>query len=369
MKATIRGVEGVRKVLSDSKTFFDPRGYVQLGSKLDVEMLIVTPPDGLDPDDMIRDDPDGWRALLENAQTVVDYVIAAGTAHLTAQSTFIEREQVARELLPILLATENDLQQHYNIQRLALKLHLDERTLIGWAQQQRQRNGRVLLTPQQLPPALQPKKPEPAPEAEFTKPGLAVERYCLGMLLQRPRLWPLANRKLRELAEEAPAAKSALGPLAADDFVQSDFRMIFECLQKAVAQDDQEHLDYLHQHLPYDLYQEVDRLLVEHIAAYKDWLSEPMHTDFEAIRRETERVKTLMGRIDNERPRTILEQKVLELRKLRLIRENMDIQFLQQDADFTTAREFDRKVSINNLAILHIDKALRSNKGGASRRG
>jgi len=59
------------------------------------------------------------------------------------------------------------------------------------------------------------------------------------------------------------------------------------------------------------------------------------------------------------------------LRKLRLTRENMDIQFLQQDADPTSAREFDRKVSINNLAVLHIDKALRSTgyKGGALRRG
>ena len=99
-----------------------------------------------------------------------------------------------------------------------------------------------------------------------------------------------------------------------------------------------------------------------------------MHTDFEAIRRETERNKTLMGRIDNERPRTILEQKVLELRKLRLTRENRDIQFLQQDAGSAADREFDRKVSINNLAILHIDNALRGAgqpgyKGGALRRG
>src|SRR5260221_1711959 len=109
-KATMRGVEVARKVLGDSKTFFDPQGIVGLGGKLDIEMLIMSMPDGQDPDDLIRDNPDGWRSLVENAQTVVDYVIQAGTAHLTEKSTFIEREQVARELLPILLATENDLQ-------------------------------------------------------------------------------------------------------------------------------------------------------------------------------------------------------------------------------------------------------------------
>src|SRR5260221_3071005 len=110
IKATMRGVEVARKVLGDSKTFFDPQGIVGLGGKLDIEMLIMSMPDGQDPDDLIRDNPDGWRSLVENAQTVVDYVIQAGTAHLTEKSPFIEREQVARELLPILLATENDLQ-------------------------------------------------------------------------------------------------------------------------------------------------------------------------------------------------------------------------------------------------------------------
>jgi DNA primase len=376
MKATMRGVEVARKVLGDSQTFFDPRGIVGLGGKLDIEILIMTLPDGQDPDDLIRDNPQGWQSLIENAQTVVDYVIAAGTSHLTDKSTFIEREQVARDLLPILLATENDLQQHYNIQRLALKLHLDERTLIQWAQQQRPRGGRILLKPQQMQPAV-PKTDVSAPSPELRRPGVAIEQSCLGLLLQRPRLWSLVNRKLRELADETPAARSAFGPLAIDDFVQSDYRMIFECLQRAVSQDDQEHLDYLHQHLPYELHQEVEHLLVERMAAYKDWLILPMHTDFEAIRRETERNKTLMGRIDNERPRTILEQKVLELRKLRLMRENMDIQFLQQEAGANAAEEFDRKVSINNLAIRHIDNALRGvgqpskpgYKGGALRRG
>ncbi len=387
-KATLRGVEVVRKTLGDSSLVFDPRGMMRQAGKLDIEIMVMTLPDGQDPDDLIRDNPDGWRELVENAQPVVDYVIAAGTAHLTANSTFTDREQVARDVLPILLATENDLQQHFNIQRLALKLHLDERTLIQWAQHQRRSSGKIILKDQGMrgrPQSSAPSPDEgPSPEANLpTLPrlGLVVERYCLGMLIQRPRLWALANRKLRELAELAPAAQESLGPLCADDFVQSDFRMIFESLLQAVAQDDQEHLEYLQEHLPYDLYTAVEELLVEQMTVYKERLIVPMHSDLDAIRRETERIKTLMGRVENDRPRSILEQKVLELRKLRLARENLEIQFLQQDAGPDAAEAYDRKVSVNRLAIRHIDNVLKADtstsmqtskqgyKGGAARRG
>src|SRR5579859_1315955 len=203
VQATLRGVEVARKTLGDSGLVFDPRGMLRQSGKLDVEILIMTLPDAQDPDDLIRDNPDGWRQLVENAESVVDYVIAAGTAHITPKSTFTDREQVARDLLPILLATENDLQQHYNIQRLALRLRLDERTLIQWAQQQRGQAGRIILKEQQKDQRPS-SRPAPAPEGqagddvqpEGTRPGLALERYCLGMLIQQPRLWALANRRL-----------------------------------------------------------------------------------------------------------------------------------------------------------------------------
>src|SRR5258708_5256594 len=371
MNATIRGVEVARKVLGDSKTFFDPQAYLQLGHQLDVEIRLMTLPKAQDPDDLIRDNPEMWRSLVEKAYPVVDYVIAVATTNLSPQSTYMEREQMGREILPILMANEKDLQQNYNIQRLALELRLEPKLVVQWSQQYRQGSGRVIEKSQQVKSS---QIPDNMNESAVPRAGIAIERYCLGMLLQKPRLWPLANRKLRELAEAIPSAKNVLGPLAVDDFVQSDHRMIFESLQKAVTQDDQEHLEYLHQHLPYELHQEVEQLLVEQMVSYKDRLSKPMHTDFEAIRRETERNKTLMGRIDNERPRTLLEQKVLELRKLRLTREDMEIWLLQQDAGSAPDRDFDRKGSIDNLPLRHIDNALRGAgqpgyKGGALRRG
>ncbi|MFN8565699.1 MAG: hypothetical protein U0703_29630 [Anaerolineae bacterium] len=47
-----------------------------------------------------------------------------------------EREFVARRLLPILLASENDLYRNDNLQKLALRLRIGERDLLMWAQEQ-----------------------------------------------------------------------------------------------------------------------------------------------------------------------------------------------------------------------------------------
>src|SRR5579859_1764652 len=405
VQATLRGVEVARKTLGDSSVVFDPRGMLRQAGKLDVEILIMTLPDGQDPDDLIRDNPHGWGQLVENAEPVVDYVIAAGTADITTRSTFTDCEQVARDLLPILLATENDLQQHYNIQRLALRLRLDERTLIQWAQQQRGQSGRIILKDQQK----DQRQPFTAPGAaaspaavadgqtgadaqraggkESTRPGLALERYCLGMLIQQPRLWALSNRRLRELAGEIGTTQEVLSPLVPEDFSESDHRMIFEALQAALEQDEIEYMAYLEQHLPYDLFNEVERLTgeVELMRVYRDkHLPRAMEHDLDAVIFEVEKTHSLMANLQSEQPQMLLEHKVLELRRRRLARENQDIQFLQQEAEPGAAEAYDRQVSRNKLAIRYIDNVLRSSsssstgassssklgvKGGATRRG
>src|SRR5258708_34801469 len=110
----------------------------------------MTLPKGQDPDDLIRDNPEMWRSLVEKAYPVVDYVIAVATTNLSPQSTYMEREQMAHELLPILMATEKDLQQNYNIQRLALELRLEPKLVVQWSQQDRQGSGRGIVKSQQV---------------------------------------------------------------------------------------------------------------------------------------------------------------------------------------------------------------------------
>jgi hypothetical protein len=230
-------------------------------------------------------------------------------------------------------------------------------------------------------------EPQRAGEKESTRPGLALERYCLGMLIQQPRLWALANRRLRELASEIGTTQEVLSPLAPEDFSESEHRLIFEALQVALDQDEIEYMAYLEQHLPYDLFSEVERLTaeVEPMRVYRDrHMPRAMEHDLDAVIYEVEKTHSLMANLQSDQPQMLLENKVLELRRRRLARENQDIQFLQQEAEPGTAEAYDRQVSRNKLAIRFIDNVLRAPatgstgasgssksgvKGGATRRG
>ncbi|MCC7450057.1 MAG: DNA primase [Anaerolineae bacterium] len=357
VKATMRGLEVARQTLGDSELVFDPRGMMRQASKLDMEILVITLPDGQDPDDLIRDKPEAWQALIDSAQSVTDYVINAGTARLTAQTSFSEREQIAHQLLPILLATENDLQQHYNVQRLALKLHLDERTLIQWAQQQQRR----------LPPKPNGQQPEPKkadrpaawPVAPAKRLGNASEAYCLAMLIRDPKLLRVANRKLRELAGEVEAAREALSSLGAEDFTRSDYQQIFRTFEQALAQDDFDTVEYLQQHLPYELYMEVIRLLVEPLDVFKQGLLPSMHAQFEAeleaARKKKEWITPSTGQDEPD-----FVNRMLDLRKQRLKRENNDLYFLLQDASPDTEMEYNRKLIVNKYALKVLDQTVKT---------
>ncbi|MCS7071244.1 MAG: DNA primase, partial [Anaerolinea sp.] len=114
------------------------RGALQAdyAGRLSVEFRILTIPDAKDPDDLIREQPERWASLVESAEAVADYVIAAEVRALPANPSVQQREQVARRLLPLLLATENDLYKKDNLQKLALKLHIPERDLLTWADEQ-----------------------------------------------------------------------------------------------------------------------------------------------------------------------------------------------------------------------------------------
>jgi DNA primase len=351
VKATMRGLNVARQTLGDDSALtFDPRGTLRHASKLDVELLVLTVREGKDPDDLIRENPQAWAELVESAQPVVDYVIEVGTAQLSAKSTFGDREAVARDLLPILMATEGDLQQHYNIQRLALKLHLDERMLIQWAQQQQQPGRLIMAKPgkQKSPLKIQQAVEMPPDSTQRTMPQTsAMERYCLSMLIRKPSLWSLANRKLREIAGPKGSPHGALGPLNADDLTHSDFKAIMNLLEQALTQDDLEPLDYMERHLPYELRAEVERLFSEPTAAYRQRRAQQM------LERESEQVNEQAIRSNDE-----FLRRVLHLRKQRIERENKELYFLMQDADGATQIMVLQQSVANKRAIFLIDNAI-----------
>src|SRR5205807_871974 len=102
---TAQSLDLAQQTIGESRAVFEARPMMREAYRLGIELLIITVPQGKDPDDLIREDPRGWQTLVEKPQTLVDYVIKVGTSHLTSKSTFTEREQAARDLLPLIMAT------------------------------------------------------------------------------------------------------------------------------------------------------------------------------------------------------------------------------------------------------------------------
>lgn len=139
VNATMRGLNVARESLRDTATaLFGRDGSMRQAGRMGIDMRVIVITSGKDPDDLIREDPDEWRRLVKDAEPVADYVIRVGTAALDpVRATVHEKEKAARTLLPLLTATESDLQKEANVQKLAYKLHLPEKRLMEIAMESR----------------------------------------------------------------------------------------------------------------------------------------------------------------------------------------------------------------------------------------
>lgn len=321
--------------------------------RLSVDMRILQIPGAKDPDDFLRESPDQWQGLVENATPAADFVIAMETAGLASNASFQEREAVARRLLPILAASEDALYTKDNLQKLALKLRIAERDLMTWAQEQRKieiaKPPRSVATPSERGSGETAPEPPPLDYDALVSPldmvgqpvsevvvhssanrnGYEVEAYCLRVLLHQPDLFYQINRTLRSLAGDDPnLRRGPLADLGEGDFVHSDYRELIQALKTALAQDELEPLDFLKQVLDPALLQSLDALMVDD---FSDVLNRTRHRlvgELNAYWKHHERYTIPSVDLSAE-----VIQRALHLRIQRLQREREELRFLQMEVD------------------------------------
>jgi len=359
MNATMRGLNVARQTLDgEGSVSFDPRGMMRYTGLLDIDIRVISLPEGQDPDDLIRETPDAWTSLIDRAMPVADYVIAQGTAHLSNESSYHERERAARELLPILTATENDLQRNVNIQTLARRVRIDAPMLIQWSQYRQAAQTRALPSIRQ-----QQRLAERAtrPDALGGPPGHSAirEGFCLRLLMEEPERLYAANRKLRELQGGDPSLETVLTAMNVNDFSRPDYQAIFAALARSLQQDDADVFGYLSRQLSPDLVVVVEELRRPTLESFQRRLSGPLMTELKSIQREQARINTLP-----EPDTSLFVEEALVLRHSRLERELQELYFLQEDAqesaqgDDLTDRLYQAKVKAYTRARQLLAKAL-----------
>jgi DNA primase len=215
-RATLRGLDIARQAMDrEPDPVFAARGLVRFEGRLDAELRIVTLPPDRDPDEVVRESADAWPDLLAGSQTVVEYVMDALSAERDLDDPKT-KAAIAEQVLPLIGDVADPVEREAYRQLLARRLKVDERALMSYRTGGRKRD---------------------AGGARVGRPVVrrsghdAVERFCLGVLLQQPDLVYRVDRELQELELER---------ITEGDFTGADHRMVFRALRRALGQHDVE---------------------------------------------------------------------------------------------------------------------------------
>jgi DNA primase len=176
-QATLRSLESSWRIYQN-RVAGRSQGITLLQRQELPELKILALPEGQDPDDVIHRSPAEWSRLLENAQPLVEYMIAAAASHLDA-STPQGKAQIVDAVFPLIAAATAGTQQDHYFQMLADRLNVSLETL-------RASVGRP--TAARRARMQQPRAADAAtsPFAKLNHDPL--EEYCLALLMKHPDL-------------------------------------------------------------------------------------------------------------------------------------------------------------------------------------
>ena len=203
----------------EMKPRFDPRGLVRFEGKLKVDIRVLVLPEGKDPDDVIRNEPERWVELVDRAKPVAEFVIDALLAGRDLSNPK-DKAAVTDEIVPFIRDIADPVERSAYAQQLARRLKVDERAVI-----------------RQVETAVTPAKParashageSPAPKRETDR-----ERYCLIELLHVP----YALRAIDDALTRAD-----LPQFSAEDFESVTHREVFLAIHSALEETGSPSLD------------------------------------------------------------------------------------------------------------------------------
>ena len=181
----------------------DPRGIVRRQDQLAADIRIIALPEGRDPDELIRSQPDLWSQLVEDAPPYLDWLIAQARAAHDLDSPR-GRSEFAAELTPIAQAIGDHILREHYVRQIAALARVDPEGL--------PRGGRRSASPRTAR-ASQRRPAEPAAPA-YAEP--------------RPDRATGPQRLILQLALTLPAACETLPDDASELMDDSEDRVILE---------------------------------------------------------------------------------------------------------------------------------------------
>jgi len=295
-----------------------PSGLIKYESRLDIDIRIITLPQGQDPDKVIRESPALWARLVESALPIVEYYFKVVTSELDPDSPKGKAEAV-RRLMPVIQEIGNAVERTHYIQKLARLVRVDERTLLHQAGMKGKRARRAEEKKEALPD-----------REEFT---FGPEEYCIFTLLRKPHLLHSLDEALRDVGADG---------LNADDFAQAENRAIFASWRESLS---------LKEDLALRQAQDID------LEGFREELDPTLHSRLDLL---LEGPKGTPPLNDDQAEKALIEG-ALRLRQRKLQRLVEELRFLQADAEElggAAIEEYGQMVDSYRSALWGISQAL-----------
>jgi DNA primase len=355
-QATIRGLNQARQALKRvRKPVVTPSGRVRMESRLAANLRIVALPEGEDPDDIIRKDPEQWLTLVQNATPLVDYFINIVAVQSDLNSAQGKAEAVA-ELAPLIAELDDDIERQHYTQQLSRLVQIDEQTIAHRVQaaartlvrqEDRQQKGPLGQPPARTTRRTPGGAPRTSQQEEEDERGIPspipgeraarwqgsdrdpkLESFLLAHLLQEPNLlvW------LAGMSEQLE-----ISPLQVDELHSIEHREIFLALKRFMSSDELWDLEAFQEILSPDLHGRLGGLLQQAAELPERDLAEMQEAVMKAV---------------------------IRLRRERLHAELSAMQFLLQDAQQHGDREgilgYSSAINANRRERHHLEQVLDS---------
>ena len=237
--AAVKDIDILREA-SASETMGESQTLLRQENRLNLDIRIVTIPEGLDPDEVVLENPDAWEEIIQTAKPIVIHMmetLARGRDLGDAKT----KSEIAAKVMPLIREVPNAIERETYRQQLARFLDIDESLLTYTGQTVSPGSGNKRAFPAK--PRLKTSADAMVfdPRDSFYNKENEILR-CLYRYYENPGSLAAIDRKLRKFHLEA---------MSPADFNQTDLHEIARIYFRALDQD--EELDtraYIEKNIP-----------------------------------------------------------------------------------------------------------------------
>ncbi|MBX6341416.1 MAG: toprim domain-containing protein, partial [Thermomicrobiaceae bacterium] len=247
--ATLRGLDALRDHLGEVDTdrpILDGPRLLGFERTLKTDIRIARLPAGLDPDDLIRRDPETWRQAIEHPVSLLDFYVDAIVPE-TPPADPREKSAIVARIAPVLRSIDDAVVRDHYVKEVANRLRISEQRVLSPGASRVVRTGGVAARPGKRP--------------------VDYEEHLFALLLRYPEM-------LWSLIPEVPA----------QDVLDARRRSILAALQAAPPQELRQAIDAL----PEELRGHADDLLARtegHPAGHPGKIRKEAEDTLRALRR------------------------------------------------------------------------------------